>query len=93
VTGHHEPGEEYAGEAVISADGVDVPVEVQLRGAFQPIDGRFHWYGRVAATDALELPPGSSVTLRTAHGAAQARLADVDTWGRLRVTGLGRPPF
>ncbi len=89
----HEPGQQYAGPAVISAAGVDVPVEVDLRGAFQPIDGRFHWYGRIAATTALGVGSGSTVTLRTEHGAAQARLSDLDTWGRFRVTGEGRPPF
>ena len=41
--GHHEPGEEYAGPARIGATGV----EVSLRGHFQPIDGRFHWWGRI----------------------------------------------
>lgn len=89
----HEPGEQYAGAAVISATGVDVGVEVDLRGTFQPIDGRFHWYGRVAVSDALVVDSGATVTLRTEHGEAQARLSDVDTWGRFRVTGEGRPPF
>jgi hypothetical protein len=31
--------------------------------------------------------------LRTPYGEAQARLSDVDPWGRYRVTGSGRPPF
>lgn len=71
-----------------------LPVQVTLRGAFQPIDGRFHWYGRIAATD--QLPPersGASVVLRTAYGEAVGRLSDIDPWGRHRVSGTGRPPF
>ncbi len=33
--------------------GVERNREVDLRGSFQPIDGRFHWYGRVAADPEL----------------------------------------
>jgi len=89
---HHEPGHEYDGPATLEADGRAWEVAVRLRGAFQPIDGRFHWYGRLTAP--LEEPrSGATVVLRTAHGAAQARLSDVDPWGRLRVTGVGAPPF
>ena len=36
---------------VLMPDAEAVPVRVTLGGAFQPIDGRFHWYGRIAATD------------------------------------------
>ena len=36
---------------------------------------------------------GATVTLVTPHGAAQARLSDVDPWGRFRVSGTGKPPF
>lgn len=87
---HHEPQEEYDGPVRVGS----VTVEASLRGAFQPIDGRFHWYGRLAASAALdELGPGSSVTVTTEHGSAAGRLSDVDLWGRLRVAGTGRPPF
>ena len=36
---------------------------------------------------------GSTVTLQTPYGAAEGRLSDVDTWGRFRVSGTGKPPF
>lgn len=81
------------------ADGTEVQVEVRLRGMFQPIDGRYHWYGRVGAradVDAMvEALAGSRarISLRTPHGEAPARLADCDPWGRYRITGTGRPPF
>lgn len=93
----HEPGEEYRGAAEVvddeHADGI--PVEVHLRGHFEPIDGRFHWYGRIDADEALTARhrSGSTVALQTPHGIAAGRIADVDPWGRFRVTGLGAPPF
>jgi len=90
----HEPGEEYAGTAVISAGGTEVEVEVDLRSTFQPIDGHLHWYGRLEATAALpSARAGTVVSLRTEHGTAEGRLSDVDPWGRFRITGIGRPPF
>lgn len=90
----HEPQEHYTGLATIVADDLRIEVEADLRGRFEPIDGRFHWYGRLAATPELDaLGSGSTVTVTTAHGSAEGRLSDVDAWGRPRLTGLGRPPF
>ena len=87
----HEPEEQYDGPARIGSAGV----EVLLRGHFEPIDGRFHWWGRIAANRHLdpEQSTGSTITLVTPHGAAEGRLSDVDPWGRLRISGTGRPPF
>jgi hypothetical protein len=82
---------EYAGPARIGGREVDV----RLRGQFQPIDGRFHWWGRVAADETLaaQHTSGAEVTVATPHGEATGRLSDVDPWGRFRVSGTGRPPF
>ena len=86
----HDPGEGYEGPARID----QTPVEVSLRGQFQPIDGRFHWYGRIAPDPALEThTSGSTVTLVTPYGEAPGRLSDVDPWGRFRISGTGLPPF
>jgi hypothetical protein len=87
----HEPEEQYAGPATIA----DTEVEVLLRGHFEPIDGRFHWWGRIAANDKIdaEQKSGATVTLVTPHGKADGRLSDLDPWGRLRISGTGRPPF
>jgi hypothetical protein len=90
----HEEHDEYAGDATLVHGDAETPVRVTLRGGFQPIDGRFHWYGRLTADAALAgVRPGGEVRLRTAHGEAAGRLSDVDPWGRLRITGTGRPPF
>lgn len=90
----HEPGERYDGPCVVSVGDVRVEASVKLRGEFQPIDGKFHWYGRIAASpDVDALGSGSDVTLATGHGEAAGRLSDVDPWGRFRVSGTGRPPF
>lgn len=87
----HEPGEHFSGPAEIRIGEATVQVEVDLRGGFQPIDGRFHWYGRVGTHD--RLTSGDRVTIHTGRGEAQARLSDVDPWGRLRIAGTGPPPF
>ena len=86
----------YAGPAEVAFDDTSpaVTVDVTLRGVFQPIDGRFRWYGRIADHDGLAgVTPGASVVLRTPEGSAQGRLSDRDPWGRYRVSGTGRPPF
>jgi hypothetical protein len=87
----HQPEESYEGPARIG----DTVVDVRLRGRFQPIDGRFHWWGRLAASADLDAQhrAGATVTLTTPHGSARGRLSDVDPWGRFRVSGTGRPPF
>ncbi len=41
----HEPEEQYDGPATVAG----TPVEVRLRGHFEPIDGRFHWWGRIGS--------------------------------------------
>lgn len=92
----HEPGEEYVGSAELAADDLEtIGVEVHLRGHVDPNDGRFHWYGRIAPNAVLAAThrPGTTLALRTPHGIAAGKIADVDPWGRFRVTGLGTPPF
>ena len=94
----HEPRESYDGPATLldpdSPDVAPLELEVRLRGHFQPIDGLFHWWGRVAADDSLDdSRSGSTITVRTEYGEAAGRLSDRDPWGRFRVVGTGRPPF
>ncbi|GAA3459652.1 DUF4873 domain-containing protein [Saccharothrix longispora] len=91
---HHEDG--YRGDAVLVFDRREVPVDVELRGFFQPIDGRYHWYGRIAANDEVTaLVEGGARTalLRTPTGSATGSLTDPDPWSRYRVSGTSTPPF
>jgi Domain of unknown function (DUF4873) len=91
-----EPDEGYRGTATLVVDGTELPVEVDLRGHFQPIDGLYHWYGRVRPNDELtELVGGRkrAAVLRTPVGEAGGELSDPDTWGRYRITGTSTPPF
>lgn len=92
----HAPGEEYIGRAqVVTGEADPIDVDVQLRGHFEPNDGRFHWYGRIAANEVLGTrhSSGTRIALRTPYGIAAGKIADVDPWGRFRITGLGTPPF
>ncbi|MDR7302879.1 DUF4873 domain-containing protein [Haloactinomyces albus] len=93
---HEHEEDDYRGPAVVFTEEREITVEVVLRGHFQPIDGRFHWYGRVAANPEVdELTGGrkTEVVLRTPDGQAVATLADPDPWNRYRISGLGYPPY
>lgn len=91
----HSPREEYAGPAEVVGGDEPIAVEVQLRGHLEPIDGLFHWFGRIAKNPQLDTRhrSGSTVVLKTPHGRSEGRLSDVDTWGRFRISGTGEPPF
>ncbi|MFC7343160.1 DUF4873 domain-containing protein [Saccharopolyspora griseoalba] len=94
MSDEHE--DDYRGPATIRAEDRELAAEVVLRGFFQPIDGKFHWYGRAAADAAIdELAGGrkTAVVLRTPDGEAPATLSEPDPWGRYRITGTGKPPF
>ncbi|HEY0641012.1 MAG TPA: DUF4873 domain-containing protein [Pseudonocardiaceae bacterium] len=90
----HEEG--FEGPATLVVDGTEFAVTVRLRGIFQPIDGYYHWYGRVAVSPELtaHLRGGNApVLVRTAFGEAEGELCDPDPWGRYRVDGVSVPPF
>ncbi|SDG75082.1 protein of unknown function [Lentzea fradiae] len=93
----HEHDEEgYTGPATLVFDSGELAVEVDLRGHFQPIDGRFHWYGRVKADEEVtaRVEGGArSALLRTPGGEARTTLTDQDPWGRYRVGGTSTPPY
>lgn len=94
---HSEPDEDgYTGPATLVVAERELPVEVDLRGHFQPIDGRYHWYGRLRAHPELdEIVAGrkQAAVLRTAHGEAAGELSDPDPWRRYRISGVSTPPF
>lgn len=84
----------YTGEATLTVDGTSLTVEVVLRGTFEPVDGRYHWYGRIQVHPDLAVGARKpDAVLRTPVGEARGTLSDPDTWGRYRITGTGRPPF
>lgn len=91
---HDEDG--YTGEATLVFGTDEVAVSVELRGYFQPIDGRYHWYGRVKKNDEVtsRVEAGArTALLRTPTGQAEGTLTDPDPWGRYRVGGISTPPY
>src|SRR5215471_19508935 len=88
--------EGYVGTAVLEVDRSRFDVQVRLRGHFQPIDGRYHWYGRIDAHEGLDELLGSGKArgvLTTADGSAPCELSEPDPSRRYRVTGISTPPF
>src|SRR5215470_14843369 len=86
----------YVGTAVLQVDRSRFDVQVRLRGHFQPIDGRYHWYGRIDAHEGLDELLGSGKArgvLTTAEGSAPCELSEPDPSRRYRVTGISTPPF
>jgi hypothetical protein len=91
---HDEDG--YRGAATLAVDGTEYAVDVVLVGHFEPLDGRYHWYGRVAAHAELDAALGGAkrpARVTTPAGAADGELSDADPWGRYRLAGVSTPPF
>ena len=92
--GSHEDG--YDGRVTVQVGERTVQVDTSLRGYFEPVDGRYHWYGRLSADATLTELVGSGkadATVTTEHGQADCQLSDLDPWGRLRIAGVSTPPF
>jgi hypothetical protein len=86
----------YAGPATVRVGDTTFAVQADLRGQFEPIDGRYHWYGRLARNAALtaSMRQGRATgLLSTPEGAAECELYDPDPWERYRVAGISTPPF
>jgi hypothetical protein len=86
----------YSGQARLSIGDAWFDVRVELRGHFEPIDGRYHWYGRIARNESLaELLAGAKApgVLQTPHGSSPCEVSEPDTWQRYRLTGYSTPPF
>ncbi|RZS44230.1 uncharacterized protein DUF4873 [Herbihabitans rhizosphaerae] len=91
---HDEDG--YTGPATLVVGDTEIAVEVELRGHFQPIDGFYRWYGRIATDQALSaLLAGkkAKAVIRTPEGEANGELSDPDPWDRYRIMGTSTPPF
>ncbi|MFC9659152.1 DUF4873 domain-containing protein [Nocardia sp. NPDC127606] len=87
---------DYAGPAVLDLPGAEYRVIATLTGHTDPIDGRYHWYGRLDPTETTALPEptrASAFLVLPGREPAAANLTERDPWGNLRVTGIGTPPF
>src|ERR1700758_5566770 len=91
-----DDADRYAGPATLRIGDTTFAVQADLRGQFEPIDGRYHWYGRLARNDALTASKRQGrATGRpsTPEGTAECELYDPDPWERYRVAGITFPPF
>ena len=91
---HNDDG--YDGPVTVHVGDVEVSVDGTLTGHFEPVDGRYHWYGRLAANEELTAAIGGGNAegeVSTPHGTVAAQLSDIDPWGRYRVSGTSTPPF
>ncbi|SDO18435.1 DUF4873 domain-containing protein [Actinacidiphila guanduensis] len=86
----------YDGPAVVIVGEERFATRARLLGQFQPLDGRYRWYGRLAADEALTRlvgDRGAAVILRTEEGFAEGRIGEPDLWNRYRIEGESAPPF
>ncbi|MFF0488282.1 DUF4873 domain-containing protein [Nocardia sp. NPDC004068] len=94
VPADREAPHEYSGPALLDVPGGEIPVTVTLNGHADPIDGRYHWYGRVDGNGDLPDPGRAQVFLTVPGGTpTEGRLQERDPWGQLRIVGVGEPPF
>lgn len=71
-------------------------VRLHAGGRFEPVDGRYHWAGRVEPEPRLVrlLRSGRrDVEIRIGERVTRARLTEVDPWGGVRITGVGTPAW
>ncbi len=87
----------YDGEATLIVDDQPIAVTVHLDGHLEPLDGLFHWYGRIERSTAVAAVKDSGArTAALVIGAgepAEVRLAEYDPWEHIQVNGTGRPPY
>jgi hypothetical protein len=87
----------YDGEATLVVGDQTIHVVVHLDGHLEPLDGRFHWYGRIerSAAVAAVKDAGATAGVLVIDGGvpAELRLAEYDPWGHLQVNGTGAPPY
>jgi hypothetical protein len=96
MTATPPPEDGYAGPAQLTVGTDQFEVTVELRGHFEPIDGQYHWYGRIASDEGLDQRLAGAKadgTLKTEHGASPCVVSEPDLWHRYRITGRSTPPF
>ena len=88
----------YRGPVTVRVDGTPVEVDAQLHGFFQPIDGSYHWYGRLAPDERISTwvaEHGRRAPIDVSVGdrdPVPARLGECNPWGGHRIAGTGPPP-
>lgn len=90
------PEDGYSGQACLVIGEARFDVRVELRGHFEPIDGRYHWYGRIASNQPLDdrlSGAKAAGVLETTHGSSPCEVSEPDLWQRYRLTGTSTPPF
>lgn len=85
--------EGYRGPALLVTATDALEVLADVRGHFEPVDGRYHWQGRIDGDLHDLVGRRHDAVLVTPDGQARCVVTDVDLWGRLAVRGRGRPPF
>lgn len=87
---------DYSGEGAIACRGKEIPVEMTIKGNFQPLNGFYTWYGRIDKNDPLDDLLNGKRTVAvvgTPEGRAECVVGDPDFWGRYRISGKSRPPY
>lgn len=92
-----DDGEGYDGPATLLVGDDVLAVTVHLAGHLEPLDGFFHWYGRIDRCAGLVAAKDAGATtgeLVVGDGPpAAVRLAEYDAWGHVQVNGTGAPPY
>jgi len=87
----------FSGEASLIVGDQVMDVVVHLDGHLEPLDGRFHWYGRIEGCAAVEAVKDAGATTGLLVigelPPAELRLAEYDPWGHVQVKGVGAPPY
>jgi len=93
----HDDEDGYRGPARLDVGDTTIDVDVVLGGHLEPLDGKYHWYGRVVRNVAVDAAKseGATVVGLSIGGrkCAEGRLAEHDAWGNMRITATGAPPF
>ncbi len=63
-------------------------VQAQISGRVEPIDGRFHWSGRIAPDSRVAELVRCGLKDATLDG-IPIRLTEIDPWGGVLVRGVG----
>jgi hypothetical protein len=89
--------EGFDGAATLRGGDVRVRVTVRLSGHVDPLDGRFHWGGRIDPDERVVglLRAGRrDVTLQVGDARPlPARLTEADPWGGVILAATGQPPW